>query len=207
MVHTVFSGIGTYDIDHPIVSLVSSMSVDISGTINHPYSICPSVIVKHISVTDGVATYTISITADILKEFIDPVDIEVSGNTTDNIKHSKDGVHIVICTSGISVDDGEYDTEFNLRLNNITIHPKRSIIVNSNHGSGRMTINSGYNVAVSLSGDVVTILGSPGAGKGKYIKGGLDNLYRGVRSINGINMSNNINIELSDALISDGGSV
>lgn len=207
MVHAVFSDIGTYDIDHPIVNLISSMSADISGTINHPYTECPSVVVKKIRVSSGLITYFICISADIIKEFSTPVNIAVSGNAKDIVQYNKDGIHICICPSGLTIQDGDYVIEFTLRLNNITIHPERSITVTSDQKPGRLTVHSGYNVDVSIVNNTMTILGSPGAGKGKYIKGGLDKLYQGVRSINGINTGNNINIEVSDALISDGGSV
>lgn len=207
MVHAVFYDIGTYDIDHPIVSLISSVSVDITGTINYPHTNCPSVSIKRIEIEGNSVKYTVYVIADIIKEVHSGVEVTVTGTLPGPAVYDVDGIRIAIHTSGISVDSGIYDTDFVVRLNNITIHPRRSITVNTNPGTGRIMVNSGYNVAVTMSDTVLNIMGSPGAGKGKYIVGGLDNLYQGIRSINGINLSNNINIKLSDALISDGGSV
>lgn len=219
MVHAAFSDIGsTYDIDHPIVNLISSISVDITGTLNYPYTECPSVTVTGINIDGDSVTFTVDISADILKELkSSSVDISgsIKGTDESSLEYTDDNIHIVILTSGISAPDGDYNTSFVVRLNNITIHPTRKVELIPNEGAddssngclNRLSINSGYNVSVTISNDTLNILGSPGAGIGKYFEGGMDTLYSGLRSINGLRLGNNINIEMSDVLISDGGYV
>ena len=207
MPYTVFSDIGDYDADHPLANLIAGISVEVTGTFNHVYSDCPSAILKNVSVSSSHITYIITVSADIISEASRPIDVTISGDIHDVLRYTNDTVDISIYPSGITIPDGVYDTRFIVRLNNIIIHPKRSIIVSEDPGPGSIIIDSGYNVSVDLRETNLSITGSPGLGKGKYMSGGLDNLYMGVRSINGINIGYNVDVELSDALISDGGSV
>lgn len=201
-----FSSFDNIDEDHPVAGLISSMSVIIQGPVR-PGTVCPYVIINKITVDNGSVTYNISVCADMIGTFSSPVVVDIRHNGHDDIQYSDNGLSIHIRTSGIEVPAGTYDINARLRLCFINIIPERSTTVNGNTVKGGIAISSGYNVSVTLAGDDLSIYGGPGVGTGKYFKGGTDNLYNGIRNVNGVNLSNNLDISMSDILVENGGRV
>ena len=107
------------------------------------------------------------------------------------------------------------DAELLLKSFNISILRRLSMFDESN-SAGSMTdsriinIRDGYNTSVYVQGDVIHITGGPGLGKGMY-RGSTDTKtrdhYKGIKSINGIRASRNVNIEISDLMHEYGASI
>lgn len=198
---------------HPIYSLIAAMT----ATINvHPASVFArgiSVMVPTITIEQGVITYTVLVDTDIIPNY-EPKPIYISHDkakgTAEEITDS--GIVIKITSSGITAPDGAYNVNMTLRLVNVRIYPV-SVAVISNTGdtthvsTNHISLEDGYNVSVSRSGDTIVINGGPGLGRGKYTKGGVDKLYKGLRSINGLNNIGNINMAVTDLIASNKGGI
>lgn len=105
---------------------------------------------------------------------------------------------------------GTFDIYADVWLKSILIIPHKKVSILGQAPHTGISLNSGYNVSVSYSGEDLSITGGPGLGKGRY-KGSEDpntaEKYRGIKSINGVRAGRNVNIHMSDLLTQHGARV
>lgn len=198
---------------HPIYSLIEAMTVTIDVHPTNAFTRGVSVMVPFITIAQGTIKYTILVDTDIIPDY-EPDSISINHNMVKGSveKTTESGITIKITNSGITVPDGVYNVNMTLRLTNVRIYPTSVAVISdtvdtTHRRENHISLEDGYNVSVSWSGDTIVIDGGPGLGRGKYTKGGVDKLYNGLRSINGLNNIGNINMSVTDLISSNKGSI
>ena len=191
-----------------VLNCISGISIDVVGTPANGdlRGGEPSACITKISVE---GTPVVSCTFTLI------VKIPVLWGDTEKTIEVKDGL-FVDTTAGVMVtvdynSTGLHSITLNepayVLMRSLHVNLQRSVKFNSEDG---ISVRSGYNVGVKYTRNTLAITGGSGLGKGRY-KGSTDKhtskYYKGIKTINGLRDSRNVDIEVSDLLASNGASV
>ena len=113
----------------------------------------------------------------------------------------------VIVSHSIPTGIGYIDIGADVLLKSFNISTFRRISLFGGAPSRKLHLNNGYNTSVTVKGDTLYITGGSGLGIGMY-DGSVDDRvkhhYCGIKSINGVRSSRNVNIGVSDLLHENG---
>lgn len=186
-----------------LLNHIHGINIVLSGNTEHEASSNTNIVLESIEIGD---TVDIVLTVDVPVMGID-TKIRTSGTFEEVIN----GVTISIQIKHDIPDTarGVYRTDASIRLKYIKLILNRKIMLCGKYISidEFSKISDGYNVAIDIKDGVMSIVGGPGQGKGRY-KGSevaeIKFIYSGLKSINGLRRGRNIDVYVSDLLHSYG---
>lgn len=187
--------------NHDILNRIHGICISAIGySTDDVVSSTPSAILTYVNNKDGVVVFTLNIDIPVLdiNKIIQISDTYQDDDITVRISHDLDPSFIT---------DTALEAQALLKSFDIKVLNKLSIL-----GSVSRTpkFTDGYNTHVYMMEDSIHIVGGPGLGKGRY-KGSTDENtlqhYQGIKSINGLRSSRNVDIRVSNLLHEHGASV
>lgn len=194
-----------------IDNIFSYLTVSITGDMLLGNTGCTQAILTSVEYTGTEAKCSFHIESGIILYSGNSLSVDVSAVITDtgNVTLSDDSscVSIQAAVHKDAAPTGTYECNLPVLLRNIIVLPVRYITIGDKTTPGGMEMSDGFNTHVSYNDSTIVINGYPGAGLGKYMTGGVDSIYRGIRTVNGINSNNNIDITMSDLVTGKGGRI
>ena len=197
--------------DHPVLGCINDITIRAEG-IPTQSNQAVSAVLESIQCLDNIVfTFMVTIpvlgidtTADVV------LDDKYKGSTSISYDTSKVSIY-VDCNEGVlQHKTSTYNTGARVRLNRIKLSFTRYISVAGGKRQVGINLYDGYNVDIKYDNGILYVTGGPGLGLGQY-DGSTDphtcDIYRGIKSIDGVRSDQTVNIEFSDLLLANGSSV
>lgn len=199
--------------DHPVLGCINDITIRAEG-IPTQSNQAVSAVLESIQCSDNIVlTFMVVIpvlgintTAKV------GLDDKYKGHTS--ISYATSNVSIYVdCNDEVlqyTTSNITYNTGARVRLNRIKLSFTRYISVAGCKQQVGINLYAGYNVDIKYENGILYVTGGPGLGLGQY-DGVTDtytsDIYRGIKSINGVRSDQTVDIEFSDLLLANGSSV
>ena len=199
--------------DHPVLGCINDITIRAEGVPVHSNQ-AVSVILESIQCSDKIEL-TFMVTIPVLGINTTAkvgLDDKCKGHTLIEYDTSNISIYVDFNDEALQYRTSTitYNTGARVRLNRIKLSFTRYISVAGGERQVGINLHDGYNIDIKYENGILYVTGGPGLGLGQY-DGSTDprtrNIYRGIKSINGVRSDQTVHIEFSDLLLAHGSSV